>query len=69
MFTEKEMDLMGLYQERFGEVPPIAFLDPETSEELMSQALASQKPFSEKDLKRMDYEELIVPMKKMLSKQ
>ena len=67
MFTEHEMDLMDLYVERFGETPPIAFLDPDTSKRLMRQSLSSGKPFSEKDLKRMDHEELIVPMMKMMA--
>ena len=69
MFSEKELDLLKEYEKEFNETPPVAFLDPETSEKLMREAIKNGKPFDEKDLKRMDEEELIIPMMKKIQKE
>jgi hypothetical protein len=45
-----EAKLLGRYEEQFGETPPIAFLDPQTSKRLMMNAIRNNRPFNEKDL-------------------
>jgi hypothetical protein len=52
MDTE-EMILLDCYEKEFGEIPPVAFLDPELSKRLIKQALRSKTPFNEKDLDSM----------------
>lgn len=46
----EEAELLDRYEATFGEVPPIAFLDPLTSKKLMADALHANKPFNERDL-------------------
>jgi hypothetical protein len=45
-----EADLLEEYEKKFGETPPIAFVDPETSKRMMKRALRDNRPFDEKDL-------------------
>ena len=45
----EEMRLLVLYERTFGETPPVAHLDPETSKRLIKQALKSKSPVNEKD--------------------
>ncbi len=59
MFAEKELDLLEEYEKKFNETPPVAFLDPNTSKKLMRKAINNGVPFNEKDLKKMDEEELL----------
>jgi len=46
----EEADLLEEYERQFGETPPIAFVDPETSKRMMTKALRDNRPFDEKDL-------------------
>ncbi len=46
----EEMELIEKYEERFGCVPPVAFLDPPTSKKMMRGSLGSNRPFSECDI-------------------
>ncbi len=46
----EEMRLLDRYEKEFGETPPVAFMYPKTSKKIIRQALATKKPFSEKDL-------------------
>jgi hypothetical protein len=45
-----EAKLLDRYEAQFGEAPPIAFLDPQTSKRLMMDAIRNNRPFNEKDL-------------------
>src|SRR5690348_14662829 len=45
-----EVELLEKYEQKFGETPPIAFTDPETSKKMMRKALKDNIPFNEKDL-------------------
>ena len=45
-----EAKLLDRYEAQFGETPPIAFLDPQTSKRLMMDAIRNNRPFNEKDL-------------------
>jgi hypothetical protein len=45
-----EAKLLDRYEAQFGETPPIAFLDPQTSKRLMRDAIRNNRPFNEKDL-------------------
>ena len=46
-----ELALLEKYEQAFGEVPPVAFLDPQTSKKLMRIALKSKRPITDNDLK------------------
>jgi hypothetical protein len=45
-----EAKLLDRDEAQFGETPPIAFLDPQTSKRLMMDAIRNNRPFNEKDL-------------------
>ena len=45
-----EAKLLDRYEAQFGETPPIAFLDPQTSKRMMMDAIRNNRPFNEKDL-------------------
>jgi len=47
-----EAKLLDRYEAQFGETPPIAFLDPQTSKRLMMDAIRNNRPFNEKDARR-----------------
>ncbi len=44
-----EMKLIDKYEEKFGCVPPVAFLDPKTSKKMIRESLVSNRAFSEAD--------------------
>jgi hypothetical protein len=44
----EEVKLLEKYEQKFGETPPIAFIDPETSKKMMRKALRDDLPFNEK---------------------
>ena len=44
-----EMKLIDKYEEKFGCMPPVAFLDPQTSKKMIRESLGSNCPFSEAD--------------------
>jgi hypothetical protein len=46
----EEWDLLERYEAQFGETPPVAFLDPNTSKRMLKAALRKKHPFNEKDL-------------------
>jgi hypothetical protein len=46
----KEAKLLDRYEAQFGETPPIAFLDPQTSKRMMMDAIQNNSPFNEEDL-------------------
>jgi hypothetical protein len=46
----EEVKLLEKYERKFGETPPIAFIDPETSKKMMRKALRDNLAFNEKDL-------------------
>jgi hypothetical protein len=46
----EELELLERYEEQFGETPPVAFLDPNTSKRMIKTALRKNHPFNEKDL-------------------
>jgi hypothetical protein len=46
-----EAKLLDRYEAQFGETPPIAFLDPQTSKRLMMDAIRNNRPINEKDLR------------------
>ena len=46
----EERELLERYEAKFGETPPIAFLDPDTSKRMIKAALRKNRPFNEKDL-------------------
>jgi hypothetical protein len=46
----KELELLERYEAQFGETPPVAFLDPQTSKKMILDALRNNRPFDEKDL-------------------
>jgi hypothetical protein len=46
----KELELLERYEAQFGETPPVAFLDPQTSKRMIVDALRNNRPFNEKDL-------------------
>jgi len=46
---DKEAKLIDKYEEKFGCVPPVAFLDPKTSKKMIRESLGSNRPFSEAD--------------------
>lgn len=52
----EEIELIEKYEEKFGCVPPVAFLDPPTSKKMIRESLGSNCPFSESDI-REDWEE------------
>ena len=39
-----EAKLLDRYEAQFGETPPIAFLDPQTSKRLMMDAIRNNRP-------------------------
>ena len=45
-----EAKLLDRYEAQFGETPPIAFLDPQTSKRMMMGAIQNNRPFNEEDL-------------------
>jgi hypothetical protein len=45
----EELALLEQYEAQFGETPPVAFLDPDTSKRMIKTALRKKRPFSEKD--------------------
>ena len=47
----EEARLIEKYEEKFGGVPPVAFLDPPTSKKMIRESLSSNRPFSEADFK------------------
>ena len=44
-----EMKLIDKYEEKFGCVPPVAFLDPRTSKKMIRESLGSNRSISEAD--------------------
>jgi len=46
----EEWELLERYEAQFGETPPVAFLDPKTSKQMIKDALRNNLPFNEKDL-------------------
>jgi hypothetical protein len=46
----EEIELIEKYEEKFGSVPPVAFLDPPTSKKMIRESLDSNRPFSESDI-------------------
>src|ERR1019366_851904 len=51
----EEWELLERYEAHFGETPPVAFLDPNTSKRMIKAALRKKRPFNEKDLEsRLD---------------
>ena len=46
----EEVKLLEKYEQKFGETPPIAFIDTETSKKMMRKALRDNLPFNEKEL-------------------
>jgi hypothetical protein len=46
----EEWELLERYEALFGETPPVAFLDPDTSKRMIKAALRENRPFNEKDL-------------------
>ena len=48
----EECDLIERYEAVFGETPPVAFLDPETSMRMMLRAFQENRPFDEADVAR-----------------
>ncbi len=49
----EEVELLERYEARFGETPPVAFLDPKTSKRMLKAALRNNRPFNEKDLEEI----------------
>ena len=45
-----EAKLLDRYEAHFGETPPIAFLDPQTSKRMMMDAIQNNRPINEEDL-------------------
>jgi hypothetical protein len=45
----EELELLERYEAQFGETPPVAFLDPDTSKRMIKVALRKKQPFNEKD--------------------
>jgi hypothetical protein len=51
----EERELLERYEAQFGETPPVAFFDPNTSKRMIKAALRKNRPFNEKDLEsRLD---------------
>ncbi len=50
MIDGKEVELIEQYEENFGCVPPVAFLDPPTSKKMIRKSLSSNRPFNESDI-------------------
>ncbi|MDP7179340.1 MAG: hypothetical protein QF749_13735 [Verrucomicrobiota bacterium] len=48
---EEEIKLIEKYKEKFGCVPPVAFLHPKESKKIIREALGSNRPFCEADIK------------------
>jgi hypothetical protein len=46
----EEIELLELYESQFGETPPVAFLDSETSKRMLLRAFQDNRPFNEKDV-------------------
>ena len=46
----EEWELLERYEAQFGETPPVAFLDPNTSKRMIKAAIRKNRPFNEKDL-------------------
>ena len=46
----EEWELLERYEVQFGETPPVAFLDPDTSKRMIKAALRKKRPFNENDL-------------------
>jgi hypothetical protein len=46
----EEAELIDRYEKQFGEVPPVAFIHPDTSKMMIMRALLNNRPFNEKDL-------------------
>ena len=46
----EELVLLERYEARFGETPPVAFLDPIPSKRMIKRALRNDCPFNEKDV-------------------
>ena len=46
----EEFELLEQYEAQFGETPPVAFLDLETSKRLLLRAFQDNRPFNEKDV-------------------
>ena len=46
----EEIELLDQYEAKFGETPPVAFLDPETSKMMLLRAFQENRPFNEKDV-------------------
>jgi hypothetical protein len=46
----EEWELLERYEALFGETPPVAFIDPDTSKRMIKAALRENRPFNEKDL-------------------
>ena len=49
----EEGELLERYEAQFGETPPVAFLDPNTSKRMIKAALRKNRPFNEKDLEQI----------------
>jgi hypothetical protein len=46
----EEIELLEQYEAQFGETPPVAFLDSETSKRMLLRAFQDNRPFNEKDV-------------------
>ncbi len=46
---DKEAKLIDKYEEKFGCMPLVAFLDPQTSKKMIRESLGSNRPISEAD--------------------
>ena len=49
----EEWELLERYEAQFGETPPVAFLDPNTSKRMIKAAIRKNRPFNEKDLEQI----------------
>ena len=55
---DEEMELIEKYEKIFGCVPPVAFLDPQTSKKMIRESLGSNRPFCEADINE-DWEQAL----------
>ena len=46
----EEMELLARYEAQFGEIPFVAFLDPQRSKRMIRDSLRNNRPFNLKDL-------------------
>jgi hypothetical protein len=48
----EEIELLEQYEAKFGETPPVFFMDSETSKRMLLHAIQNNKPFNENDVEQ-----------------